>query len=90
MDQIICDKKYIESKIKDSIKIDFLEIIDQSQQHANHYPVKDENISHLKIKIKSDEFNSKNRIQCHQKIYSIFNDEIRSGLIHAIQIEIID
>lgn len=89
MNEIICNKEYIENKIKNSMKIDSLEVIDQSQNHANHYPVKDGNISHLKIIIKSDEFVLKNKIQCHQKIYSIFNDEIRSGLIHAIQIEIL-
>lgn len=89
MNQIICSKNYIEEKIKSAIKVGYLEIIDQSNSHSDHYPVQEGNISHLKIRIKSDELNPNEKIKSTQKIYAIFNDEIRSGAIHAIQIEIL-
>ncbi len=85
----ICNKNYIEEKIQNSMCVSFLEIIDQSQNHSGHYPVSKNNISHLKIRIKSDELDPKNKIKAHQKVYSIFDKEIRSGAIHAIQIEIL-
>jgi BolA protein len=89
MNKIICSKGYIENKIKSILKTEFLEIIDQSSSHSDHYPLMEGNISHLKIRIKSEELNPLEKIKSNQKIYSIFNDEIRSGAIHAIQIEIL-
>lgn len=68
----------------------FLEIIDESSSHANHYIRDDESsISHVKIRIYSPQFENKSMVTCHQMIYKLLNDELRSGELHAIKIEII-
>ncbi len=87
---LICSKEYIENKIKSSFQnIFFLEIIDQSEMHENHFQRNDKkNISHLKLVISSDDFNGKSKIQSHQLIYSLFKEELSKNIIHAIQIEI--
>jgi stress-induced morphogen len=86
----LCTYSYIEKKIRDNIEfIDLLEIIDNSGMHSNHYQNLEQNISHLEIRIKSKEFDNLSRIESNKKIYNLFQDEIRSGAIHAIQIKIL-
>ncbi len=80
----------LEQKLKNALNPSLLEIIDESGQHSDHYQKSDEyHISHAKIKICSDQFSNQSMIKCHQMVYKALNDEIRSGVLHAIKIEII-
>lgn len=82
--------KTLHEKLTQNLQPSFIEIIDESNQHADHYEKSDDqHISHAKIKIYSNKFINQSTIKCHQMIYAALNDEIRSGSLHAIKIEIV-
>ena len=76
----------IKKKLGDSIKLDKIEIIDNSYKHTNHksfIPGK----FHLHIIIKSNYLNSLSKIDAHRLIMQILGEDIKTK-IHAIEITI--
>lgn len=45
---------------------------------------------HFEIRISSDEINKMSRIQRHQNILKLFNDEFKSGELHALSVKPIE
>ncbi len=74
----------IKKKISENILIDDIVIEDKTFLHKKHSS-HTEGKFHLKIKIKSNELKSYNKITSTKKIYSIINQEIKK-YIHSIQI----
>jgi BolA protein len=60
-----------------------LEIIDQSQNHQEHLDWPSP-VTHITIKVKSEQFNALSLIQRHKKIYEILKNEIPQ--IHAVSL----
>ena len=78
--------KVIEKKIRDSIEVSKIEIIDNSLKHKGHKSFGQGKL-HLKITINSKYLKSLNRIQAHKKIMNLLQEELKDK-IHALELKI--
>ncbi len=76
----------VKDKIKKNIKIDKIEIIDNSHKHKNH-KLNVEKKFHLKIIIESVQLKSLSSIESQRKIMNILKDEFKDN-IHSLEIKI--
>ena len=77
---------HVKDKIKKNIKIDKIEIIDNSHKHKNH-KLNVEKKFHLKIIIESVQLKSLSSIESQRKIMNILKDEFNDN-IHSLEIKI--
>lgn len=63
-----------------------IEVINESHLHASHAGSPGTGESHFRVKIESDAFTGKTRLQTHQLINKILAEELK-GPIHALAIE---
>ncbi len=80
-------KENIELKITNAIKSEFLEVIDQSHQHAGHSGARPEGETHFHINMKSDAFNGLSRVACQRMIHKILEEELK-GRVHALSLSL--
>tara|TARA_Y100000591_G_scaffold315181_1_gene322505 strand:+ start:188 stop:445 length:258 start_codon:yes stop_codon:yes gene_type:complete len=73
-------------KLKNEIKIEHLNIIDNSHKHKKHKFFSAEKF-HLHLKIKSTYLNSISRIEAQKKIMKILKKDLKTK-IHALEISI--
>jgi BolA family transcriptional regulator, general stress-responsive regulator len=76
----------INSKLKSAFSPAFLEILDESDQHAGHGGWREGQTTHVRIRIKTAAFQGKNRVAIHREINALLADELAAGL-HALAIE---
>ena len=79
-------EEIISEKIEAELKPHSLEVINESHMHAGHAGSPGTGESHFRVKVVSDEFTGKSRLQIHQIINKILKAEL-SGEIHALAIE---
>ena len=82
-------KKYfkeIERKLKENIKIEKIEIVDNSSKHSKHKFFSPEKF-HLKLKVQSLYLSSISRINAQKIIMNILKDDLKNR-IHALEISI--
>ena len=82
-------KNYFEKiikKLKNEIKIEHLNIIDNSHKHKKHKFYSAEKF-HLHLKIKSIDLNSISRLEAQKKIMKILKEDLKTK-IHALEISI--
>ncbi|MFV9875753.1 MAG: BolA family protein [Rickettsiales endosymbiont of Dermacentor nuttalli] len=63
-----------------------LEITDDTNKHANHFTVVPGIITHLSIKIVSDQFLGLNKIARHRMVYNILQNDLREYM-HALSLK---
>lgn len=82
--------KNIKDWLDQELNPSFLEVIDESAAHVGHAGVKSGNseITHILVRIQSDELAGMGRVQQHQRIYQALDPAIRLGL-HAIRIDVL-
>ena len=78
--------KYIEKKLQEKIKLESIEVIDNSAKHKGHKFFSEKKY-HLHLKIKSLYLNSISRINAQKLIMSILKEELKNR-IHALEISI--
>ena len=71
----------IEEKIRSNLNISFLRIENESYKH--HGPADAE--THFRIELVSSDFRGKSMVACHQLIYRILSDELKTQ-IHALSL----
>ena len=77
-------------RLEDNLAPDFLEVLDDSLGHVGHKGAKQAGpISHLLIRIQASSLRGLSPVQSHQKIYALFDKELKSGSIHALRIEVL-
>ena len=74
----------IKKKIVNDFVVEDIEIEDKSFLHKNHSG-NQEGKYHIKIKLKSDQLKSLNKIESTKKIYKTLDEEIKN-FIHSVQI----
>ncbi len=78
------------NRIQSSLSPTFLEVVDGSAAHRGHAGAQNAGpISHLGIRIQAKALQGLSPVAQHQKIYALFADELASGAIHALQIEVL-
>ncbi len=76
----------IEKKLKSSLEINSIKIIDNTHQHKKHKSFQQGKF-HLKIIIDSKYLSSLSRIQAQKEVFKALDKEIREK-IHALEIKI--
>jgi BolA protein len=76
----------IRDRLQQAFSPDYLEVIDESNQHHGHAGDRGGN-SHFAIVISAACFKKLSRLEAHQQIYALFND-ILPNQIHALRIKI--
>ena len=82
-------KNYFEDickKLNNEIKIENIEIVDNSHKHQGHKSFSPEKF-HLHLKIKSLYLNSISRVNAQKMIMKVLKDELKTK-IHALEISI--
>tara|TARA_Y100000590_G_scaffold109516_1_gene124844 strand:+ start:5277 stop:5531 length:255 start_codon:yes stop_codon:yes gene_type:complete len=82
-------KSFIETireKIVNNIKVNKIEIIDNTHVHKRHKSFNKSKL-HLKIIIESDFLKSFSKVDSHKKIIDLLKDEIETK-IHSLEIKI--
>ena len=74
----------IKKKIVNNFVVEDIEIEDKSFLHKNHSG-NQEGKYHIKIKLKSDQLKSLNKIDSTKKIYKTLDEEMKN-FIHSVQI----
>lgn len=73
----------IRGKLEQSLNCETLVIEDQSHLHAGHSGASPEGETHFRLRIVSDDFCDKTRVERHQMIYRILKDELEAH-VHAL------
>ena len=83
--------KYAE-RITNKLRINFLpellEVVDESDQHAGHIGARPGGETHFKVKMVSDKFIGKSRIERQREVYKVLKVEMAER-IHALSLELI-
>jgi BolA protein len=77
---------FIENKIKKSIKVEKILIVDNSNRHKKHRFFDSEKY-HLRLEIQSSYLKSLNKIVAQRQIMSLLAQELKNK-IHALEIKI--
>lgn len=76
----------IESKLKEAFNINTIEVIDESDAHKGHIGWREHEVTHVFIKIISDDFIALSRVERHKLLYQVLKKELESH-IHALRIK---
>ena len=82
-------EKNILSKLKKHLEPSFIEVIDESHLHANHNPDAKNGGTRFKIKIISNTFKDKSKIEKHRIVHEILDYELKNG-VHALTLSLSD
>jgi BolA protein len=77
----------IEGVLHQHFQPTFLEVIDESSQHAGHSGASESGMnSHFRVRIASSHFDNISRVQRHRLVYDSLQEFLDNGL-HALAIE---
>ncbi len=77
----------IERVLQQQFQPSFLEVIDESAQHAGHSGATESGMnSHFRVRISSSHFENISRVQRHRLVYDSLQEFLDNGL-HALAIE---
>jgi BolA family transcriptional regulator, general stress-responsive regulator len=62
-----------------------LEVIDESEQHHGHAGWREGGETHFRVKIVSEAFTGKNRVDRHRMVNTALADELNAG-VHALAV----
>lgn len=79
-------KSRIEDKLNTAFDPSSLDVIDESDRHAGHSGWREGGETHFRIRIKSQEFAGKSRIEIHRAINRVLSAELAER-VHALTIE---
>ncbi|MGB4116386.1 MAG: BolA family protein [Polaromonas sp.] len=80
----------IEQQLTDRLQPSFLQVIDESADHAGHAGANAEGFgSHFRVRIASPAFAGKSRVAKHRLVYDAMQNFIDQGL-HALAIDIVE
>ncbi len=76
----------ISAKLRQHFAPILLEVIDESHQHAGHSGARHDGESHFRVKIVSEAFRAKSRVEQHRMVNAALVDELRER-VHALAIQ---
>lgn len=76
----------IENRLRNMFSPSVLEIINESEFHSHHQSSPGTGESHFRIKIRSDAFAGKSRVECHRMINDALAEHLK-GPVHALAID---
>lgn len=82
-------KNIIEQKLNAGLSPEFLQVIDESDQHRGHGGWREGGNTHFNVKIKAQALDGKSRVAQHQAIMKLLKAEFETTL-HALSIQVIN
>jgi BolA family transcriptional regulator, general stress-responsive regulator len=76
----------MKAKLVAAFSPSYFELIDESNQHHGHIGAHSSGESHFRVKIASDVFQGKSRVQQHRLINEVLATELKAR-VHALAIE---
>ena len=73
----------IVNKLNAALAPTTLDVIDESSQHAGHVGARPEGETHFRLKIVSETFTGKSRVERQRLVYQTLADELAGG-VHAL------
>jgi BolA family transcriptional regulator, general stress-responsive regulator len=73
----------IKEKLTEALSPTWLDILDESYKHAGHAGARPEGESHFSVKIVSQDFEGKSRVERQRLVYQALSDEMEQK-IHAL------
>ncbi|MBT4935034.1 MAG: BolA family transcriptional regulator [Rhodospirillaceae bacterium] len=73
----------IKEKLTEALSPTNLEILDESHKHAGHAGARPEGESHFSVKIVSNAFEGKSRVERQRLVYQALSEELKQD-IHAL------
>ena len=86
MSNVMTRAQRIEHILNEHFQPSYLELKDVSSRHAGHLGARPEGQTHYELIIRSPRFFGMSRVQCHQAIFTLLDEEFRTGL-HALAID---
>lgn len=78
-------RELIETKLREALSPDALEVIDESHLHAGHAGAREGGQSHYRVVVSAPAFAGKSRLARHRMINDLLADELAGG-VHALAI----
>ena len=75
----------IKIKLTEALSPSQLEILDESHKHAGHAGARPEGESHFSVRIVSQAFEGKSRVDCQRLVYQALSEEMKTD-IHALEL----
>ena len=75
----------IEQRLCDSLAVAELEVLDESHLHRGH-PGAAAGGGHYRVRIVSEDFAGRSRIQRHRMVYAALGEAMRADTIHALSV----
>ena len=79
-------KERIVARLSAALAAERLDVIDESHLHKGHAGHRPEGETHYRVRITSDAFRGKSRIEMHRTINTLLAEELAAG-VHALAIE---
>ncbi len=79
-------KDRLASTLMEGLAPRFLEVVDESGQHAGHSGARPGGETHFRVRIVSDAFLGRGRVERHRLVNELLAAELRGG-VHALAIE---
>jgi len=76
----------ISAKLTQNFSPAALEVIDESHHHAGHSGARADGESHFRVRIVSEAFRGKSRVEQHRKVNAVLADELKER-VHALAIQ---
>ena len=81
-------KKRIVTTLKNAFDPVFIEVRDDSKQHAGHQSIEEGAMeTHFYINMVTLSFRGYSKVKMHRKVYELLKEEFKSGL-HALELEL--
>lgn len=77
---------HIKDKLNRAFQPQSLDVVDESHLHAGHAGSHPEGESHFRVKIVSDAFAGKSRVDTHRMVNEILKEDLRTR-VHALAIQ---
>ncbi len=81
-------KQRIEETLSENLKLEFLEVKNNSHLHAGHAGDNESGETHFAITVKSLELSKNSKVEAHRKINQLLKNEFENGM-HALEIMIL-
>lgn len=77
---------HIKDKLSQALRPQSLDVIDESHLHAGHAGSHPDGESHFRVKIVSDAFAGKTRVDTHRMVNEILKEDLKTR-VHALAIQ---
>lgn len=79
-------RETIETKLTEALQPSDIDIVDESHLHAGHSGWREGGETHFRVRVVSDAFAGKSRVERHRMVNAILADELAGG-VHALALK---